>query len=329
MVEVHALDAWILPESRTGAAYGWLRMLGGLAAPSFLFMAGLSQCLADAAGVRRGLSVSARRRAALGRAIWLFGVAYLFRLAEFILGLTFFLPDGWKQLLLVDILNIIAVSLAVTAMVSIGRSPRAHLFAAGIGCVAIAAATPLVAGWQHPPSRVLDYLWAAWPRANFTIFPWMAFALAGSAVGRILTEDSRDRPLGFLGAGGALMALGWLGARAPSPWPAGASTAFWAVAPSWFAVHLGVVISMTGALQALPALADRGLGWLRTLGRHSLLGYMLSVELSYGQLSKPLHGRLSLTGVLLGVVAMLVVTWALSAGRDFWDRRRRTGREER
>ena len=55
MVEVHVLDAWLAPDARGGAAYHALRMLGGFAAPGFLFMAGLSQALADGAAERKGV----------------------------------------------------------------------------------------------------------------------------------------------------------------------------------------------------------------------------------------------------------------------------------
>ena len=50
-------------------------------------------------------------------------------------------------------------------------------------------------------------------------------------------------------------------------------------------MRLGGVVAASGALQLLPASADRWLSFLRTMGRHSLLGYFVSVELPYGVLS--------------------------------------------
>jgi uncharacterized membrane protein len=41
MVEVHTLDAWLAPGAGRGVLHDVLSMIGGFAAPSFLFMAGL------------------------------------------------------------------------------------------------------------------------------------------------------------------------------------------------------------------------------------------------------------------------------------------------
>jgi hypothetical protein len=69
-------------------------------------------------------------------------------------------------------------------------------------------------------------------------------------------------------------------------------------------------------LQLLPAGSERWLSWLRTMGRHSLLGYFVSVEVPYGFLSARLHRRLGTGEALLGVVAMVGLTWAVSVAAD-------------
>ncbi len=98
---------------------------------------------------------------------------------------------------------------------------------------------------------------------------------------------------------------------------------FWHTSPSWFAMRLGVVVALTGALQLVPAAADAMAAWLRTLGRRSLLGYLVSVEITYGLATAPLHRALSLGTVLAGIVAMIAVTWAISAAADRLRARRR------
>ena len=311
MVEVHTLDAWLAPEVSRGPLYGILTMLGGFAAPSFLFMAGLSQVLGDAALQRRGFSARERFARAVRRASGLLAVAYAFRLAECVLGGMFRVSGGWQDLLRVDILNVIAVGLLAAAPLSTGLSSRSHVAAAGCACAAIVLATPVLAGWPHPPSRVLDYLYASWPRANFSLFNWSAFLFAGSAVGRLVSE--RDRPRLLLCTGAALFAAGW---AADHLAPMYAHQDFWRTSPSWFAMRLGTVVALTGALQLLPVGLDAAAGWLRTLGRHSLLGYVASVELTYGRATSPLHRALSLGTVLAGIVAMIAVTWALSIAAD-------------
>jgi uncharacterized membrane protein len=318
MVEVHTLDAWLAPGTGRGALHDILVMVGGFAAPSFLFMAGLSQVLGDTALARRGVLPSQRRWKLLSRAVWLLGMAYAFRVAEYVLGGMFRVPGGWQDILRVDILNVIAVSLAVNALAVVGLPRWLHFALAALAAAAVALATPPMAGWQHPPNRVLDYLFASYPRANFCVFNWAAFLFAGSAAGRLVAD--RGRPALLLVLGAALFAAGWAGDRLP---PFYAHQDFWRTSPSWFAMRLGGVVGLTGLLQLVPAPADVGLSWLRTVGRHSLLGYVASVELTYGRLSSPLHRALSLDTVLAAIVVMIGLTWVLSTAAEWLSLRRR------
>jgi uncharacterized membrane protein len=318
MVEVHTLDAWLAPGAGRGLLHDVLTMVGGFAAPSFLFMAGLSQVLGDSALARRGVVLSERRRKALSRAIWLLGVAYAFRLGEYALGGMFRVAGGWQDILRVDVLNVIALSLVAGALLLSGVPRSVHFAAAVLVAAAIAFGTPVVAAWRHPPSRVLDYLFASYPRANFCLFNWAAFLFAGSAVGRLVAERNRPVLLAALGAG--LFAAGWGGDSLPAIYE---HQDFWHTSPSWFAMRLGVIVALTGILQLISASADAGLSWLRTMGRHSLLGYLASIELTYGRLSAPLHQVLSLVAVLAAIVLMIALTWGMSVAADSLAQRRR------
>ncbi|HZZ84865.1 MAG TPA: heparan-alpha-glucosaminide N-acetyltransferase domain-containing protein [Anaeromyxobacteraceae bacterium] len=314
MVEVHTLDAWLAPGVGQGLLHDVLLMMGGFAAPCFLFMAGLSQQLADGSAERRGSPPGARLRAALSRALWLLGVAYAFRFGEYVLGGAFRVSGGWRDILRVDILNVIALSLALAAVVSFVARGRLALPAFALAAAAVAGAAPLAAGWSHPESRALDYLYATWPRANFSLLNWAAFLLAGSAAGRLLRD--RDRPALLLSLGAALFAGGWAADLLP---PLYRHQDFWHTSPSWYAMRLGGVLALTAVCQLVPGSAAPSLSGLRTLGRHSLLGYVASIELTYGFWSHPVHRALSLGGTLAGIAAMVAVTWALSAGVERWD----------
>jgi uncharacterized membrane protein len=350
MVEVHVLDAWLAPAARgtpwpLGVLAGtWvtphavLNMLGGLAAPGFLFMAGLSQALADAAQERKGIPPHARRLHALRRALWLLGVAYGFRLAEYFLGGAWSRPGGWADVLKVDVLNVIAVGLAVGAIVSVGRPRAVGAAAATVAALAVVLATPVVADvLRHydasqagaaakvAPGRVVDvlyaYLYGTWPRANFHLFNWVAFLLAGAAMAPLAL--GRNRPLVWLGLAAALFGLGWWADR----WsPVYAYQSFWRTSPSWFAMRLAVCLALAGLLQLVPDAAERGLSWLTRMGRQSLVGYIASVELTYGAVLEwlswkaaggPLRRSLSFGATVAGIVAMIALTWAISVG---WER---------
>ncbi len=324
MVEWHTYDAWRADAVAAGGWHDAVATVGGFAAPSFLYMAGMSQLLADAAAERKGAAPRARRRHAVRRALWLLGVAYAFRLVEYLLGGGYRVPGGWQAILRVDVLNVIAVSLLAAAVLTAGRSARSQTLLAAAAACAVACLAPVVAGWDHPESRLLDYLYAADPRRGiFDLLPWAAFVLAGVALGRLAGRP--PRPALWIGIGVALFAGAWAAERLP---PLYAHQDFWRTSPLWFSMRLGMVVATSGLLQLLPAAADRWLSWLRTLGRHSLLGYFLSVELPYGALSSPLHRRLSLPAAALGVLAMIALTWAVAAGTDRWRARRSTRRPD-
>ena len=110
MVEWHTYDSWRADAVATGSAHTFLSIVGGFAAPSFLYMAGMSQLLADGALERKGVAVADRRARAVRRALWLLGVAYVFRAVEFVLGGAWRVPGGWRTILRVDVLNVIAIS---------------------------------------------------------------------------------------------------------------------------------------------------------------------------------------------------------------------------
>jgi len=354
MVEVHVLDAWLAPSA---AGAGWpfglfagtwvtphvvLDMIGGFAAPGFLYMAGLSQALGDAAQERKGLSPGARRTQALRRALWLLGVAYGFRVAEYLLGGAWSRPGGLADVLKVDVLNVIAIGLVATALLSIGRPRRVGAALAALAAIAVALATPVVADvlrhYDMPqagavadaslriaPNRLVDvlyaHLYASWPRANFTLFNWVAFLLAGSALAPLALGP--NRPLVWLGLAAALFGLAWWA----DTWPAVyAYQSFWRTSPSWFAMRLAICVAFTGLLQLVPDAAERPLGWLTLMGRQSLVGYIASVELTYGAILEWVSWRtiggsfrksLSFGSTVAGIVAMVGVTWVISVA---WER---------
>jgi hypothetical protein len=279
---------------------------------------------------------------AVRRGLWLLAVAYGFRLAEFLVGGGFLRATGVQELLRVDILNVIGVGLVLSAaLAALGRRGRTGALLAGIAAAAIVLATPLVADvLRHydlpragqpvdPAARAasgplvdlgLAYLSGSFPRANFSLFNWAAFLLAGAALGPLASGP--NRPLRWVALGCALFGGGWLADQLPAVFP---YNPFWKTSPAWFLMRLGVCVALAGALQALPAAAERGLRWLSTLGRQSLVAYLASVELTYGLLAHPIRKRLSLGTTALGMVAMIALTWLIVDRWERWRARRARG----
>lgn len=318
MVEWHTYDSWRSDAVAVGGLHDAIAVVGGFAAPSFLYMAGISQLLADAAGERKGTAGPERRAVAMRRAAWLIGVAYAFRIAEYVLGGAYRVPGGWRSILRVDVLNVIGVSLLGSALL-VGRRPRVQVALATAAACAVACLTPALAGWDRPASRLLDYLYTADARRGiFHLFPWATFVLAGFALGRLAWKE--PRPVLWLAVGTALFGGAWVADRLLPPFHAHQD--FWRTSPLWVSMRLGLVVATSGLLQLLPASADRWLSWLRTMGRHSLLGYFISIEIPYGALSTSIHRRLDMATTLLGVGLMIALTWAASAVVDRRNARR-------
>ena len=323
MVEWHTWDSWRADATAQGPVHDLMAVIGGFAAPSFLYMAGMSQLLADASLERKGVPVAERRRRSVRRGLWLLGVAYLFRVVEYLLGGAYGVPGGWEGIFKVDVLNVIAVSFIAAGLLSVGFTPRVHAALAVGATAAVALLAPPIAAWHHAPSRVLDYLYSEWPRGIFYLFPWAAFCFAGSALGRLAIRP--PRPVTWIALGAALFGGGWLVDRLP---PFYAHQDFWRTSPCWLSMRLGIVVATSGLLQLVPQRADRWLAWLRTMGRHSLLGYFVSIELPYGVLSARLHKQLGTRSALLGVLAMIGLTWAIAAmaeRHDAWKAGRSPG----
>jgi hypothetical protein len=231
---------------------------------------------------------------------------------------------GWHDVVKVDVLNVLALGMILSAWLSVGRPRLVGAALTGGVALLVVFATPWVAvalGYRDQPPfldalaadpvrKLLDvpaaYVYGLWPRSQFKLFNWVAFLLAGAAVAPLVTGTSR--PLRIMGLGLGLYVLG----RVIDPWivlPSKDPIFWWLNAPSWFLTRLAIHVGLTGALQLLPDLLERPLRWLSTLGRQSLTGYIVSVELTYGALAGPLKKAVPFPRLLWTMLAMVVVTW--------------------
>ena len=113
MIEAHTFDAWTRPASRHGAAWGYLGVLAGFAAPAFLWLAGVGVALSAAATARRSGSRARAVDMVCRRGLEIFILAFLFRLQAFIVS-----PGSHPVTLFrVDILNIMGPAMVVAGIV--------------------------------------------------------------------------------------------------------------------------------------------------------------------------------------------------------------------
>ena len=310
MVEAHVVDCWTREADRHGTGYMYAAFMAGLAAPLFLFLAGLALAMAASARAAVGDHRSAARNAFI-RGAQVFGLAYLFRLQSQLLG--------WgplRNFLKVDVLNVMGVSMIAAALLwRLLESRRARVGAFAVLTVAVTMSTPIVqemSSLASLPEPIEGYIRPLAGRSTFAIFPWAAFVFAGMIAGELVavwrTRD-RDRGLqaGFLVAGIAAIAGGYWASLQPSIYPV---AYFWTSSPTFFFIRLGICVTM---LPVAWLIATRP-RMVNVLGRSSLFVYWIHVEMVYGVLGRPLRLLLPLplsitAWAILCVVLYYIVLW--------------------
>ncbi len=330
MFQTHCYDAWLNPESRKTTFFMWSQLGGTLPAPLFLFLAGISLALVTDKLRKKGVPLNQIARTSMRRGAEILGLGLLFRLQEFVIAWGW---SPWSDLLRVDILNTIGLSMILMAGVCwivLKLSPEAHARQAlGIWTAAVALLisllTPLI--WTIWRPR-----WLPWPLESyldgvhnlgqpqswlFPIFPWTAFAFAGLALGCLLLSDwakKRGAAIFILsGAGGiGLICLArWLDR---GPWQIYPVYDFWHTSPNFFLIRVGLLLAIMSAAYVWCrwGAGQWGFSPLIQLGQTSLLVYWVHIEFVYGRLSilpkKQVDIRTASFGVLAIFVAMLLLS---------------------
>lgn len=301
MMEQH-LGVWlwhVQDPTRTGVAQAPLYMaingLGGLAAPTFITLAGVGTSLlvasrpagVDATLVRRGLVILA------------FG--YLLNW----LTPSWFSPGSWFVLHL--------MGLAIASAPLWRRLPSAALLALQFVTLGLAVAaqhwlrTPVVStnDFMRDLGRPGGALRLALVEGQFPVLPWLGLFLTGMVVGRWLVADRHERVgrlcRACLALGFTLMVLGLAAAQVPAlaplraaPWSRVVSvrTSFYPAGPGIvLLLQAGVLLMLLAALhierskQTSGGVGDAGV--LVCLGRASLTLLLVHVVL-FREISRPL-----------------------------------------
>ena len=336
MFQTHCYDSWLGGSARDSGFFRLSQIGGTLPAPLFLFLAGVSFALVTDKQRQKGATPGEIARTTIRRGGEIFLLALLFRLQEFVLAVGY---APWTDLLRVDVLNIIGLSLIlmgiVCGIVAAGgavdlRQLRARTIVAAVACAAaIAALTPPLWTTWRPH-------WRAWWLESyvngvhifgtpqtwlFPMFPWSAFAFAGLAAGFLLLSDWPRRnaaaAMALAGAGGAgLIASGlWLDAR---PEQLYAVHDFWHTSPNFFLVRVGVllVIVFGSYVWCRWGAGEWGFSPLIEMGKCSLLVYWVHMQFVYGGLSI-LHKRGEGIGrATMGLAVIFAAMTLLGAARN-------------
>jgi uncharacterized membrane protein len=334
MIEAHTLDAWTRTSSRHAAGFQYFSMLGGFAAPLFLWLAGLSLVLSAERTLVRTGQRSIATDAVVRRGAEIFILAFLFRLQAFVLS-----PGSWPVTIFrVDILNVMGPSIACAGLVwGLSRGRRRSALAFAVIATLIAMVTPLVRVAHWVDALPIWLQWHVRPfgdHTTFTLFPWAGFTFGGACCGVLLstTRDatSERRLLLLLAvAGTVLLWFGFFTASRPSLYPV---SSFWTTSPTFFAIRAAVLLLALSALYALSVLVpgpSRPLDVLESFGRNSLFIYWIHVELVYGYATWALHHRLPVWGTVVAYAFFTVLMYGAIVVKGRVQGFRREGRAQK
>lgn len=324
MVLAHVTDAWTIDADRKRTLYMVVIFIAGLAAPLFLYLAGLTLSMA---AVARAATIghSPAGAAALLRGWQIFALAFLFRLQSQLLG--------WGALvnfLKVDILNVMGVSMVAAACLWRLSATRAlRLAAFAVATIAVTMVTPIVreSPWLAAlPDFIEAYLRPIPVLTTFTIFPWSGFLFAGVIAGELVaaarTESAELRLHRWLLAAGVTgIALGYWASFQPSIYPV---ANFWTSSPTFFFIKLGIATALLPIARAIDLFHQLVLKWrgwepgtvITTLGRASLFVYWIHVEMVYGMLGRPLRRLLPLEASITATVVLCLILFGIVRWRD-------------
>jgi hypothetical protein len=336
MFQTHCYDSWLGGSARDGGLLKLSQLGGTLPAPLFLFLSGVSFALVTDKLRQKGASADEIARTTILRGGEIFLFALLFRLQEFVLALGY---APWTDLLRVDVLNVIGLSLMLMGIVcriaaagggSNVRRLRKRTIAAALACAAaIAVLTPpLWTTWRpHWPLWWLEsyingvHTYGTPQSWLFPAFPWSAFAFAGLVVGFLLLSDwARQNEVASVSLAGAagigLITLGlWLDAR---PVQLYAVHDFWHTSPNFFMARAGVVlvILFLSYLWCRWGAGQWGFSPIIEMGKSSLLVYWVHMQFVYGGLSI-LHKRGEGIGrATLGLAVITIAMTLLAVARN-------------
>ncbi len=330
MIQCHVFNSFTRPGMRHSGAYILSQFVGGMAAPLFLFMAGMTSGFQMDRLEQRSVTLAQRYFAALRRAGYILFIAYLFRFTNWLGGLP--KPntqDFWK----VDILNCMGLAIAVFSLGALlNHTERVRYVMAG--ALLVAAAAPIVSGldWSGVPTVVKYYLVPGADRAQFPFFPCAAYLGFGIAAGTLVkragsSEDRErsqdqsgmDNQMRWLVLGGAVLISS---ARyfANLPFSVYPSSNFWTNSPALILIRVGVMLLMlAGAYEWTRRRASRGWNWMQNLGKTSLPVYWVHVTLVYGGLTISLKRALTPVGSALAAV---IVTLLMTVLSEMWLQRK-------
>ena len=332
MFQAHCYDSWLTPEWHRTEFVRWTQILGTAPAPLFLFIAGVSVSLTTTRFREKGIGRWQIAKHTILRGAEVFGLGLLFRIQEYALGHKW-VP--WTDLLRVDILNVLGLSIAfMGALCWLASARDAELTRRRSQSLAVLMGT-LVALLTPPLWSTWRPRFLPWPLESyingvhnlgtpqywlFPIFPWCAFAFIGLATGFAIfsptAKKNESRLFVWLAVAGALSIALSIAIDA-SPIHLYALQDYWHASPSFFLLRCGMLLVLLaiGYAWCQKGFGQQGFSPVIQLGKTSLLVYWVHLEFVYGRFSILRKHECGLGKATIGLVVIFLWMWALSLWR--------------
>ena len=314
MIQCHTFNSLTRMDLRDGGPYVLTQFIGGMAAPLFLLMAGMTTAFQMESLERREPNGRRRWLISLKRAGYILAIAFTFRFTNW----AFSMPHAsTAELTKVDILNCMGVGMAVLAVSAAFRSEARVRFAVIAG-FAIAALAPVMTNlpWGGAPALLQEYLVPGQGRGRFPFFPFVAYLAFGQAIGAVVKRAAAERfdrlmqwsmLIGF-----SMIFIGQYFSNIPySIYP---NANFWTDSPTLIVIRVGICLMiMAGAYLWTEYCAGKGWSWMQAMGKNSLMVYWVHVMIVYGSLIRPIKRMLSIPQAALATVIVTAMMVAMSA----------------
>jgi hypothetical protein len=260
-------------------------------------------------GDREGLPPVGRLKSALTRAAFLAAIAFAFRFQLWL----FAWGNPWTEIVRVDILNCMALGVAMLSPVAL-LTPRRRITWGATAGLAIAALAPLVSmlDWANVPWLIRNYIVPN--KAFFSFFPDAAYIAFGVSFGALLRTagPARERIMQWAACLGlAVVVTAHYFSNLPfSIYP---KSDFWLNSPGLILIRLGIVLVLAAAgfIWTAGQPAER-LGLMRRFGTNSLLIYWVHVELVYGRWFWFAHERLTMGECAAASLVLIALMYGLA-----------------
>lgn len=324
MIQCHTFNSFVRLDLRPTAGYNVSQFIGGMAAPLFLFMAGMTSGFQMESLSRREPSALRRWLISLKRAGYILLIAFLFRLTNYLGSLPHANP---AELTRVDILNCMGVAMAVFAVAAIFNSASRARFAI-FTALAIAAATPVMAHlpWDAAPRLLREYMVPATGRGQFPLFPcasYLGFGLAAGVMVKQTAEKRLDRVMQWSLLIG-LIVIFTSQYFSNLPTSIYGEINFWTESPALILIRAGIMLAvMAGCYLWTQYIARPGWSWIESMGKNSLMVYWVHVVMVYGGVAQPFKRTMSVPVVLLLTAALTALMVGMSEAWFRWKARKK------